>query len=126
MFLTWDKPESANGGRNGPNEMEQERVIEELDEDALPSNPGLIPGAVSTRLSGLKKSRFGLPRAKPREQADLFRRQSDAGSLLFAGDRRARHVCLEHGARRSGQAIPDVQGDEDEKLYLMQKLPTQH
>jgi hypothetical protein len=124
MFLTWDKPESANGGRNGPNEMEQERVIEELDEDALPSNPGLIPGAVSTPV-GVEDITLWLAGAKPRQRLTYF-----VGNLM-----RARYYSPEideigsfaWNLQRDGRVrLFQMFVSEDEKLYLMQKLPTQH
>jgi hypothetical protein len=124
MFLTWDKPESANGGRNGPNEMEQERVIEELDEDALPSNPGLIPGEVSSPV-GVEEITLWVASARPKDKLIYF-----VGNLM-----EARYYSPEidelgtfaWNMEREGKVrLFQVRVTEFEKLYLMQKLPTQH
>jgi hypothetical protein len=101
-----------------------ERVIEELDEDALPSNPGTIPGAVSTPV-GVEDITLWLAGAKPRQRLTYF-----VGNLQEARYYSPEIDEIGHFAwnlQRDGKVrLFQMFVSEDEKLYQMQKLPTRH
>jgi hypothetical protein len=99
--------------------MEQERVIEELDEDALPSNPGLIPGEVSSPV-GVEEITLWVASARPKDKLIYF-----VGNLM-----EARYYSPE--IDELGTFAWNMEREGKVRLFqvrvteLPEKLPTQH
>jgi hypothetical protein len=101
-----------------------ERVIEELDEDALPSNAGAIPGVTSSPV-GIPEVNQWLARARPGERLVYF-----AGCLMEARcysqevDEIAGFVMNLSDAGRV--RLFQYRLTDAEKIYLAEKLPVVH
>lgn len=114
----------VNGGRNGQNEMERVRVIEELDEDALPSNSGMIPGAIAVPV-GAEEINQWLASAKPGERLVYF-----AGNLAQARCFSPEICDLASFVLNLSDAgrvrLYQYKLTSDEKVYLAEKLAVRH